>query len=232
MQVTNLRFKELGIISLCIVFAFPLFSGWELKISGSNIDLSSLRLANGFYVKEGKMELEGDISPGKEAIEYKIKAKAENILIEGDKLPGELSLPYVVFHLAKEKWNVEEGKGEWNNLNFTFRGKGDVNPFSYQVTIFLESFPLSKLQEMLPSLTLPAYILPLKGDFQVTLKGSEVNSVEGEIMASSLNPEWVKNFNFAFSWDNKILTLSQVNIDLKKGKVEGKGVIEWNIPNP
>ncbi|GEM_PF-4866523 len=232
MQNVNLRFRELGIISLLIVFAFPLFSGWEVKISGSNIDLSSLRLAEGYYIKEGKMELEGSLSPGKEAVEYKVRAKAENILIEGDKLPGEVFLPHVVFRLAKDGWTVEEGKGEWNNLNFSFSGKGGITPFSYQVTILLDSFPLSKLQEILPSLSLPAYILPLKGDFQITLKGSGANPVEGEVIASSLNQEWVKNLNFAFYWDNKILKLSQMDIDLEKGKVEGKGVIEWNISSP
>ena len=223
--------KQLLIIIL-LIFSISLFSDWELKISGTNIDLTSLHLTHGYSIKEGKMELKGKVSPEKGKLQFEVRAEVKDLLIESDKFSGELFLPDIIVHISDEKWNLEEGKGEWNGVDFDFKGNGVMKPFTYETILFFKSFSLGKLKEIFPTFNFSPYLLSLKGDFQVVLRGSMGNSGEGEIFASYLDQRWLKNLEFEFSWNDKVIKISQLELGLQKGRIKGEGVVEWGILNP
>ena len=220
--------RRLVVFILFFALPFTLLSEWTLEISGKDIDLSSLSLPEGYSVTSGKIEFKGKISPYYKKFHYTVTGKVKNISVKCNILSGIVSFPLLYFSANDENWELKEGKGKWNGMDFRLNGKGKIDPFTYRLNVFLPSFSMEKLKKIAP-LKLPYYLSSVKGDFKITLSGSKEKSV-GKVQVLVLNGNQFKNLNAKFLWGKNKIEISSLSIRFKKGEIEGEGTLILHFP--
>jgi len=222
--------KKILILPLVFIISFTLFP-WEIEYIWKDIDLKGKEIPGGYVFLSGKGEIRGGYKREGGIAEWKSEGRIENAKLALPQEKGIVSLPLVKFALSPTEWIISEGKGTWEKIDFEVKGKGKYSPFSYNLIISLPGFSAEKLKKIFPTWKIPQWCYSLSGDLSLTIHGGKKPPLRGKVDMKFLEGDFEK-IRVIFKWDKGKVEIQNFSLQVSPGKIQGKGEINWIIPEP